>query len=225
MTAAVVPGEAVIYPAIRERLTAIIANHGDPATGPAPASSAAATPASARTSPTPPSPTASPRSFRSIGMTNAEAITNVTAFAAEVCGVADRTGTLEPGKDADILAVAGNPLDDITATPPRRRRLRTRQPGPDTAADDSRRPDSSRQLDVIGHRLIVRHGQPRKTPTAEIASVVATPPMKAVRLTTHQLRRIADWSPDITGFCAPRSPTGSSVCSKPSSYLHVARAV
>ena len=48
-------------------------------------------------------------------MTNAEAITNVTAFAAEVCGVADRTGTLEVGKDADILAVAGNPLDDITA--------------------------------------------------------------------------------------------------------------
>ena len=30
------------------------------------------------------------------------------------------------------------------------------------------------------------------------ASVVATSPMKAIRLTTHQLRRIADESPDIT---------------------------
>jgi imidazolonepropionase-like amidohydrolase len=28
---------------------------------------------------------------------------------------ADTTGTIEAGKDADILAVAGNPLEDITA--------------------------------------------------------------------------------------------------------------
>jgi imidazolonepropionase-like amidohydrolase len=32
-----------------------------------------------------------------------------------VCGIAETTGTLGAGKDADILAVAGNPLDDITA--------------------------------------------------------------------------------------------------------------
>lgn len=51
----------------------------------------------------------------SIGMSNARAITNVSPFAAEVCGVADRTGTLEVDKDADVLAVAGNPLEDITA--------------------------------------------------------------------------------------------------------------
>ena len=50
-----------------------------------------------------------------LGMTNAAAIRNVTAFAAEVCGLADRVGTLEVGKDADILAVAGNPLADIGA--------------------------------------------------------------------------------------------------------------
>jgi imidazolonepropionase-like amidohydrolase len=48
-------------------------------------------------------------------MTNVQAITNVTAFAAEVCGIADRTGTLVPGKEADIMAVAGNPIEDITA--------------------------------------------------------------------------------------------------------------
>jgi imidazolonepropionase-like amidohydrolase len=48
-------------------------------------------------------------------MTNAEAITNVTAFAAQICGIAERAGTLEVGKDADILAVAGNPLDDLAA--------------------------------------------------------------------------------------------------------------
>ena len=48
-------------------------------------------------------------------MSNAEAIMNVTAVAAQVCGLADRTGTLEPGHDADLLAVAGNPLEDITA--------------------------------------------------------------------------------------------------------------
>ena len=51
----------------------------------------------------------------SLGMTNAQALTATTAVAAEVCGIADTTGTLEPGKDADFLAVRGNPLDDINA--------------------------------------------------------------------------------------------------------------
>ena len=50
-----------------------------------------------------------------LGMSNAEAITNVTAGAADACGLRDRTGTLEPGKDADILAVAGDPLTDLSA--------------------------------------------------------------------------------------------------------------
>jgi imidazolonepropionase-like amidohydrolase len=50
-----------------------------------------------------------------IGMTNSQALTTTTATAAEVCGVADRTGTLEPGKDADILVLAGDPLQDISA--------------------------------------------------------------------------------------------------------------
>jgi imidazolonepropionase-like amidohydrolase len=37
-----------------------------------------------------------------------------TVNAAELIGIADRAGTLEPGKWADIIAVAGNPLDDVT---------------------------------------------------------------------------------------------------------------
>lgn len=50
-----------------------------------------------------------------IGMTSAQALVAATAVAADVCGIAEVTGTLEPGKDADILAVAGNPLDDLAA--------------------------------------------------------------------------------------------------------------
>lgn len=79
------------------------------------ASCAVAIRVSARTSPHTVLPYGVSSFLPSLGMTNAEAITNVTAFAAEVCGIADRTGTLEPGKEADILAVAGNPLEDITA--------------------------------------------------------------------------------------------------------------
>ena len=50
-----------------------------------------------------------------IGMTNAQALTATTALAADVCGIAETTGTLESGKAADFLAVRGNPLENITA--------------------------------------------------------------------------------------------------------------
>jgi imidazolonepropionase-like amidohydrolase len=43
------------------------------------------------------------------------AITSATSLSAESLGLADRTGTLAPGFDADLIAVAGNPLDDIGA--------------------------------------------------------------------------------------------------------------
>jgi len=36
--------------------------------------------------------------------------------AADLLGVADVTGSLEAGKAADVVAVPGNPLQDITAT-------------------------------------------------------------------------------------------------------------
>lgn len=114
MTAAVVPGAAVIYPAMRERLAAIVDNHAALYR----AGARIVCSSDAGVGPNKPH-TALPYGVTgflpSIGMTNAEAIINVTAYAAQVCGIAERTGTLEVGKDADILAVAGNPLDDIAA--------------------------------------------------------------------------------------------------------------
>jgi imidazolonepropionase-like amidohydrolase len=48
------------------------------------------------------------------GMTPAAAIRAATLDAATLLGRADRLGTLEPGKDADIIAVASSPLNDVT---------------------------------------------------------------------------------------------------------------
>ena len=43
------------------------------------------------------------------------AIVAATRTAAEVCGAADRLGTVEPGKLADLIAVTANPLEDIAS--------------------------------------------------------------------------------------------------------------
>ena len=48
-------------------------------------------------------------------MSPLDAIRSATRAAAELLGWADRVGSLEPGKLADIIAVRGNPLDDIRA--------------------------------------------------------------------------------------------------------------
>jgi imidazolonepropionase-like amidohydrolase len=53
--------------------------------------------------------------FSRIGFTNAEALASATSLAAQACGVADRKGRLLPGYDADLLAVAGDPLADLHA--------------------------------------------------------------------------------------------------------------
>lgn len=50
------------------------------------------------------------------GMSPAQALRGGTSTAADLLGVADRTGALKPGMLADIVAVPGNPLDDIKAT-------------------------------------------------------------------------------------------------------------
>ncbi len=49
------------------------------------------------------------------GMTPMQAIQSATRTAAELLGVSDQIGTLEAGKFADVVAVPGNPLTDITA--------------------------------------------------------------------------------------------------------------
>jgi len=43
-----------------------------------------------------------------------QAIVSATRVSAEAIGWSDRVGTLEPGKYADLIAVAGDPLKDIT---------------------------------------------------------------------------------------------------------------
>jgi imidazolonepropionase-like amidohydrolase len=47
------------------------------------------------------------------GMTPIQVISAATKTNAEILGVFAERGSLEPGKQADILVVAGNPLEDI----------------------------------------------------------------------------------------------------------------
>ena len=114
LTPAVVPGAVSLYPAMQQRLAAIGANcsvlhregarivcGSDAGVGP--------------NKPHDVLPYGIVESLPAIGMSNAEALVSATSVAAEVCGVGDVTGTVEPGKDADLLAVAGNPLEDLAA--------------------------------------------------------------------------------------------------------------
>ena len=48
------------------------------------------------------------------GMSNMEAIVSATRDAARSCCIDSLVGTLDPGMQADVLVVNGNPLDDIT---------------------------------------------------------------------------------------------------------------
>ena len=50
----------------------------------------------------------------SYGMTPLQAIQSATLTAAQLLRLEDRAGTLQPGKWADIIAVDGNPLEDVT---------------------------------------------------------------------------------------------------------------
>ena len=49
------------------------------------------------------------------GMTPMQAIRSATVVAAELMGWQDRVGPVAPGRFADLIAVAGDPLEDITA--------------------------------------------------------------------------------------------------------------
>ncbi|WP_310466904.1 amidohydrolase family protein [Sphingomonas sp.] len=48
------------------------------------------------------------------GMTPAAAIKAATVNAADLLGLASEIGTIEPGKSADLIAVTGDPLSDVT---------------------------------------------------------------------------------------------------------------
>ena len=48
------------------------------------------------------------------GMTPLQAIRSATSVAAENIGWGDRVGSVEKGKYADLIAVAGNPANDVT---------------------------------------------------------------------------------------------------------------
>ncbi|MCK5757654.1 MAG: amidohydrolase family protein, partial [Clostridiales bacterium] len=48
------------------------------------------------------------------GMDELEALKAITIYAAEVCELEDRVGSIEVGKDADIAVFNGNPLEVMT---------------------------------------------------------------------------------------------------------------
>jgi imidazolonepropionase-like amidohydrolase len=50
------------------------------------------------------------------GMPAAQVLIAGTASGADLLGIADKTGTLQAGKFADIVAVPGNPLTDMQVT-------------------------------------------------------------------------------------------------------------
>ncbi|NLN40635.1 MAG: amidohydrolase [Clostridiales bacterium] len=50
------------------------------------------------------------------GMDEMEALKAITINAAEITGIADRVGSLEPGKDADVVIYDGQPLDSRSRT-------------------------------------------------------------------------------------------------------------
>ena len=45
------------------------------------------------------------------GMTERDALRSITLTPAEIMGVADRVGSLTPGKDADVVLFDGHPLE------------------------------------------------------------------------------------------------------------------
>jgi imidazolonepropionase-like amidohydrolase len=48
------------------------------------------------------------------GMTPMDAILSATRAGADLIGASDRIGSIQPGRFADLVAVAGNPLTDIS---------------------------------------------------------------------------------------------------------------
>ena len=55
------------------------------------------------------------RAYADSGMKPIDILRAATVDAADLLGWKDQLGTLEPGKYADLIAVPGDPLEDITA--------------------------------------------------------------------------------------------------------------
>ena len=53
-------------------------------------------------------------SLHKAGMSSLDVIRAITTNAAELLGWQDRVGGIEPGKFADLIAVSGDPIADIT---------------------------------------------------------------------------------------------------------------
>ena len=53
--------------------------------------------------------------FVKVGMSPIEAIRGATLYSAELLGIADDTGVIEPGKEADLIVVVEDPLENIAA--------------------------------------------------------------------------------------------------------------
>ena len=56
-----------------------------------------------------------PGDMAAAGLSPAEILCAMTSSAAQACGLGHRKGRIAPGFDADILAIDGNPLDDLAA--------------------------------------------------------------------------------------------------------------
>jgi imidazolonepropionase-like amidohydrolase len=52
---------------------------------------------------------------RDVGVDPMAAMVSANSLAAEAMGLADQTGTISPGLQADIIALDGDPIKDITA--------------------------------------------------------------------------------------------------------------
>ena len=47
------------------------------------------------------------------GLSEYDALKAITIYPAEITGISDKVGSIEPGKDADIIIFDGNPIKDI----------------------------------------------------------------------------------------------------------------
>ena len=55
------------------------------------------------------------RRLNLVGLSRLEAIRAATLYAAELLGVENKLGSIETGKDADVILIDGNPLEDLDA--------------------------------------------------------------------------------------------------------------